>query len=116
MTDSNHAPLTERERLARIIERSFGGGCCDRQFLSVEELALEAADDVLADPIYARTAEMRDALRATLLNAQLLYVHTEKCLQRHQGLDLSEEEPPPWLRDIGVQISRARALLGEDKP
>ena len=61
MTDSNHAPLTERERLAGKVAEAVELAMWDEN--SSESIARAAIDAILADPTYARAAEMREALR-----------------------------------------------------
>ena len=59
MTDSNHAPFSERERLAGIIYVAYWA---NTHSPDPNVPLLAAADAILADPAYARAAEIREAL------------------------------------------------------
>ena len=100
MTDSNHAPLTERERVMRAgLQRIASSLTVNQRAAKMAAESLAAADAILADPTYARTTAVWDALRE-LLDAD--------AAQRR-----GEELGSWWFENA---CTHARALLDGDKP
>ena len=110
MTDSNHAPLTERDRLAWVVrDQLLQYHNCSHE--PSDETAWAIADAILADPTYARAAEMREVLRECADDLES-FVNAEYHLRDgtiHPAMQHKFD------RDM-APILRARALVGGGKP